>query len=441
MTTGLVELDRSAALFAATQRVIPGGVGSNDRALVQPHPIFIERGAGAYLFDVDGNRYVDYLLGYGPLVLGHAHPAIIAAVQTQLERGSMYGASHPLEPQVAAALVDLLPGLDMVRFGSSGTEAVLAAMRLARAATGRRYIVKFEGHYHGWTDQVALSYAPEPDDAGSITRPRIVPSSEGVPPGIADDTIVMGWNDLAALEELFSAVGDEIAGVITEPICCNFGVIEPEPGFIQGLRKLCDRYSAVLVFDEVQTGFRVGLRGAQGLLGVTPDLTCLGKALSAGFPVSAVGGRADIMSLIGDRRVLQAGTYNTNPIGLAAVAANLRILGEPGRFEEMARLSHNLRAGLAELVAPIGGYVQGSTTVFGVAFGPGPLKHMRDGWRNDVDRVMAFKRELRLRGVYTKPTPRDIWYVSTVHTDTEIATTLDIASEAVEAARSVPAFT
>jgi glutamate-1-semialdehyde 2,1-aminomutase len=440
MSIALADLSRSQVLFERARRVLPGGVGSNDRALVDPHPIFIDHGAGAYLFDVDGNRYIDYLLGYGPLVLGHAHPAIVAAVTQQLRRGSMYGASHPLEPQVAAALVELIPGIEMIRFSSAGTEAVLAAMRLARAATGRRYIVKFEGQYHGWSDQVALSYAPGPDDAGSITRPRIVPNSEGIPPGIADDTIVMGWNDLAAIEQLFDSIGDEVAGVVTEPICCNFGVIEPQPGYLEGLRALCDRHGSVLVFDEVQTGFRVGLRGAQGLLGVVPDLTCLGKAMSAGFPVSAVGGRADIMSLIGDRRVLQAGTYNTNPLGLAAIAANLEVLGEPGRFEEMARLSRQLRAGIAELVAPIGGYVQGSTTVFGVAFGPGPIRSMREGWRNDPERVMALKRELRLRGVYTKPTPRDIWYVSTEHTDADVETTLEIAAEAVEAARSVPAF-
>jgi glutamate-1-semialdehyde 2,1-aminomutase len=440
MPIALADLSRSEKLFDAARRVIPGGVGSNDRALVEPHPIFIERGEGAYLFDVDGNRYIDYLLGYGPLVLGHAHPAIIAAVTEQLRRGSMYGASHPLEPEVGAALVDLLPGIDMVRFGSSGTEAVLAAMRLARAATQRRYIVKFEGQYHGWTDQVALSYAPGPDDAGSIARPRVVPGSEGIPPGIVDDTIVMGWNDLAALEQLLGSMGDEVAGVLTEPICCNFGVIEPDPGYLQGLRALCDRHGAVLIFDEVQTGFRIGLRGAQGLLGVVPDLTCLGKAMSAGFPVSAIGGRADIMELIGDRRVLQAGTYNTNPLGLAAVAATIEVVSEPGCFEHMARLSQDLRAGLADLVAPIGGYVQGSTTVFGVAFGPGPIRNMRDGWRNDVDRVMAFKRELRLRGVYTKPTPRDIWYVSTAHTDADVAITLEVATDAAKAARSVPAF-
>jgi len=432
-TTPVYSLDRSAALFAETSRVIPGGVGSNDRALVHPHPIFIERGEGPYMFDVDGNPYIDYLLGYGPLVLGHAPPVITAAVTAQIERGSMFGASHRLEPMVAEALVDLIPSIEMVRFGSSGTEAVLAAMRLARAATARRYIVKFEGQYHGWTDQVALSYAPPPDVAGPILRPTIVPSSEGTAPSVIDDTIVMGWNDLSALDLLFAELGDQIAGVITEPICCNYGVIEPRPGYIEGMRELCDRYGTVLIFDEVQTGFRVALGGAQSVLGVRPDLTCFGKALSAGYAISAVGGRAAIMSLIADRRVLQAGTYNTNPVGLAAIAANLEVLRQPGCFEEMARLSVKLRNGIAEIVAPLGGYVQGSTTVFGVAFGPEPIVNMREGWRNDPDRVMAFKRELRLRGIYTKPTPRDIWYLSTAHEDSHIERTLDVAADAASA--------
>jgi len=439
MTTATAyDLTRSAQLHERARRVLPGGVGSNDRALVHPHPISIERGAGAHLFDVDGNRYVDYLLGYGPLVLGHAHPAIVEAVTAQARRGTMYGTSHPLEPIVAEQLAAIMPSIEMVRFGSSGSEAVLAAMRLARAATGRRYVVKFEGQYHGWPDQVALSYAPQPDDAGPIARPTIVASSEGVAPSVPDDTIVMGWNDLAAMTELFEQRGDEIAGIVTEPICCNFGVIEPDPGYLEGLRALCDRSGALLVFDEVQTGFRIALGGAQAHLGVTPDLTCLGKALSGGLPVSAVGGRADVMELIADRRVLQAGTYNTNPLGLAAVRANLGVLSEPGCFEEMARLSQVLRAGIAELVAPIGAYVQGSTTVFGMAFGPGPIRTMREGWRNDPDAVMRLKQELRVRGVYTKPTPRDIWYLSAVHTDGDVAETLDRAAAAVDAFAALP---
>ena len=434
--TKTYDLSRSAELFARTRRVLPGGVGSNDRALMDPHPIFIERGEGPFLFDVDGNRYIDYLLGYGPLVLGHAHPAIVDAVSSQIRKGSMYGASHPLEPLAAEAVVDLMPSMQMVRFGSAGTESTLAAMRLARAATGRVCIVKFEGQYHGWTDQVSLSYAPPPDDAGPVRRPTLVPSSEGVAPGVAGDTIIMGWNDLPALTSLFEERGHEIAGVLTEPICCNYGVIEPEPGYLEGIRSLCDKFGSILIFDEVQTGLRIAYRGAQHHLGVTPDLTCLGKALSAGFPVSAIGGRADIMELIADRRVLQAGTYNANPVGLAAVVANLKVLAEPGLYEEMARLSNRLRQGIASLVEPLGGYVQGSTTVFGVGFGPGPLKCMRDGWRNDVNRVMELKRELRLRGVYTKPTPRDIWYVSTVHTDVEIDETLERAAEATDAMSS-----
>ncbi|MBI5090260.1 MAG: aminotransferase class III-fold pyridoxal phosphate-dependent enzyme, partial [Actinobacteria bacterium] len=206
------------------------------------------------------------------------------------------------------------------------------------------------------------------------------------------------------------------------------------------LRALCDRAGAVLVFDEVQTGFRIALGGAQSVVGVRPDLTCFGKALSAGYPVSAVGGRADIMSLIADRRVLQAGTYNTNPVGLAATAANLAVLREPGCFEQMAQLSRRLRTGIAEIVAPLGGYVQGSTTVFGVAFGPGPIANMRDGWRNDPPRVMEFKRELRIRGIYTKPTPRDIWYLSTAHDEAHVDHTIDVAAEAAAAmAASAPA--
>lgn len=429
----MISLKKSADLYAETQKLIPGGVGSNDRALVQPHPIFMARGEGAYLYDVDGNRYTDYLLGYGPLVLGHAHPVIIEAVIDQIRRGSMYGASHYLEPVAAAALIEIMPSMEMVRFASSGTEAVLAAMRLARAATGRRYIVKFEGQYHGWTDQVALSYAPGPDIAGSVTRPFTIPSSEGTPTGAISDLIVMGWNDLAALKVLFTELGEDIAGVMTEPICCNYGVIMPNPGYLEGIRELCDVYGSVLIFDEVQTGLRVGLRGAQGLLGVIPDLTCMGKALSAGYPVSAVGGRASIMELIADRRVLQAGTYNSNPVGLAALVANLKVLSQPGHYEHMTQLSQRLRKKLGEIIAPLGGYLQGSTTVFGLAFGPGPIINMREGWRNNIDDIMKFKLELRMRGVYTKPTPRDIWYVSIVHTDADVDGTLLAAADAADA--------
>ena len=426
-------LDASAALYASAREVVPGGVGSNDRGLVHPHPIFIARGSGSHIWDVDGNEYIDYLLAYGPLLLGHAHPAIVEAVQRQLSIGSAYGIPHRLELEVGELLADLFPSIEMVRFSSAGTEAVLTAMRLARAATGRRMIVKFEGQYHGGFDQVAISYAPTAEVAGPPEAPITVPVSEGQPPGTYEDTIVAQWNDSEALERLFAERSDEIAGVLTEPIMCNFGVIEPVPGYLARLRELCDRAGAVLIFDEIQTGFRVHISGAQGLYGVTPDLTCLGKALSGGFPISAVGGRREIMELIADRRVFHAGTYNSNPLCLAAIPAVVSVLSQPGTYEEMEGLSRRLREGLAALLRLIGAYVQGTNTMFGVAFGPGPGSNMRELWHNDPDRIFDLKRELRLRGVFTKPTPRDIWYVSTAHTADDIDYTLDRAAAATAA--------
>ena len=426
-------LDASATLYAAARHLVAGGVGSNDRGLVHPHPIFVERGEGSRIWDVDGNEYIDYLLGYGPLILGHAHPVLVEAVRRQLNLGSMYGIPHRLEFEVAELLAEIFPGIEMVRYSSSGTEAVLAAMRLARAATGRNLIVKFEGQYHGWLDQVAISYAPSAADAGPSGAPAVVPVSEGQPAGTYADTVIAQWNDSEGLERLFAERGTEIAGILTEPLMCNFGVIEPVPGYLARLRELCDRAGSVLIFDEIQTGFRVHLSGVQGLYGVTPDLTCLGKAVSGGFPISVIGGRREIMELIADRRVFHAGTYNSNPLCLAAIPAVVSVLSEPGVYERMERLSGRLREGLTELIAPLGAYVQGTNTMFGVGFGPGPGSRMRELWHNDPERVFDLKRELRLRGVFTKPTPRDIWYVSTAHSEDDITETLDHAEAAVAA--------
>lgn len=429
-------LDASAALYRAAKEVVAGGVGSNDRGLVHPHPIFVSRGAGSRIWDIDGNEYIDYLLAYGPLILGHAHPVLVAAVQRQLSLGSVYGIPHRLELEVGELLAEVYPSIEMVRYSSSGTEAVLAAMRLARAATGRSLIVKFEGQYHGWLDQVAISYAPSAADAGPAEAPAVVPLSEGQPAGTYADTVVAQWNDSEGLERLFAERGSEIAAILTEPLMCNFGVIEPVPGYLARLRELCDRFGALLIFDEIQTGFRVHLSGVQGLYGVTPDLTCLGKALSGGFPISAVGGRRDIMELIADRRVFHAGTYNSNPLCLAAIPAVVSVLSEAGVYERMQSLSGRLREGLTELLRPIGGYVQGTNTMFGVGFGPGPGSSMRELWHNDPERIFELKRELRLRGVYTKPTPRDIWYVSTAHTEEDVSETLDRAEAAISALAS-----
>jgi glutamate-1-semialdehyde 2,1-aminomutase len=426
-------LEASAALYASAREVVAGGIGSNDRGLVHPHPIFIVRGSGSHIWDADGNEYIDYLLAYGPLLLGHAHPAIVEAVQRQLSQGSAYGIPHRLELEVGELLADLFPSIDMIRFSSAGTEAVLTAMRLARAATSRRLILKFEGQYHGGFDQVAISYAPTPAEAGPPGTPATVPVSEGQPPATYSDTIIVQWNDPEALDHIFAERGEEIAAVLTEPIMCNFGVIEPLPGYLARLRELCDRAGAVLIFDEIQTGFRVHLSGAQGLYGVTPDITCLGKAMSGGFPISAVGGRREIMELIADRRVFHAGTYNSNPLCLSAIPAVISVLSQPGTYEQMEALSSRLREGLMPLLSPVGGYVQGTNTMFGVGFGPGPGHNMRALWHNDPKRVFDLKRELRLRGIFTKPTPRDIWYVSTAHTEGDIDYTLGRAEAAIAA--------
>ena len=424
-------LDKSREMFEALSAVMAGGVGSADRALVAPHPIFIARGEGSRMWDVDGNEYVDYLLGYGPLVLGHANPRLVDAIDAQMRRGSIFGASHPLELAAAEQLTSLMPSMEQVRFGQSGTEAVQSAIRLARAATGRSLVVKFEGHYHGWADQVAVSYAPGPEEAGPDSAPSVVPMSAGQAYGTFQDVLVLGWNDRQAVQDVFASRGGDIAAVLTEPIACNMGVVEPDPGFLQGLRDLCDSHGAILIFDEVQTGVRVGLHGAQGLCGIAADLTCLGKAISGGFPVSVLGGRRDLMALVGDRRVFQAGTYNTNPLCLAAILATLDRLSEPGTYEQMAASSQRLRIGLAEIMEPVGGYVQGTTTLFGLGFGPGPVRTMRDGWRNDTAKMMEFKRALWSVGLYTKPTPRDIWYLSTEHTAEDIDITLERAAIAV----------
>ncbi|HUZ54629.1 MAG TPA: glutamate-1-semialdehyde 2,1-aminomutase [Streptosporangiaceae bacterium] len=424
-------LDKSREMFDALSAVMAGGVGSADRALVAPHPIFIARGEGSRMWDVDGNEYIDYLLGYGPLVLGHANPRLVDAIDAQMRRGSIFGASHPLELAAAEQLTSLMPSMEQVRFGQSGTEAVQSAIRLARAATGRSLVVKFEGHYHGWADQVAVSYAPAQEEAGPDSAPSVVPMSAGQAYGTFQDVLVLGWNDRQAVQDVFASRGCDIAAVLTEPIACNMGVVEPDPGFLQGLRDLCDSHGAILIFDEVQTGVRVGLHGAQGLCGIAADLTCLGKAISGGFPVSVLGGRRDLMALVGDRRVFQAGTYNTNPLCLAAILATLDRLSEPGTYEQMAASSQRLRIGLAEIVEPVGGYVQGTTTLFGLGFGPGPIRTMRDGWRNDTAKMMEFKRALWSVGLYTKPTPRDIWYLSTEHTAEDIDITLERAAIAV----------
>ena len=301
---------KSRLLHEDSKKVIPGGVNSNVRMGEKPHPIFFKAGEGPYLYDVDGNRLIDYVMGQGPMLLGHRPAFVTAAVQEQLGKGILYGAQHELEVEVAHLIARTVPSAEVVRFNMTGTEAVQAALRIARAATGRNTVLKFEGHYHGWADSVLFNVGSgsQARSDGRGTEP--VPESAGVDTDIGGSLIVAPWNDSEALAELLSAHGHEIAAVIMEPVMANSGVVEPLPDYLEAVRRMCDEHRIVLIFDEVITGFRAALGGAQGRYGVTPDLTTMGKALASGFPVGCVAGRRDLMEGIGTGAITHAGTFN-----------------------------------------------------------------------------------------------------------------------------------
>src|SRR5690349_11914255 len=317
---------KSIALYERTRQHLAGGVSSNVRYASVPVPLFFVRGEGARLYDVDGNVHIDYVLGNGPAILGHAPKSVIEAVARSLADGQVFAAQNPRETELAERLCGLLPGAEVVRFATSGTEAVLMAMRLARAFTGRDKILKFEGHYHGWSDQAYISARPSLNEAGPADEPVPVAGSPGIPASVLDDVVVAGWNDLAALEAAFDRHAGEIAGVIMEPVMVNGGAAVPEPGYLAGVSDLCRAKGALFICDEVITGFRVGLTGAQGRFGVTADLAIYAKAVAAGFPLAMVAGRRDVMDTLLDKGVMHGGTYNGNVQSMAAALAALDVL-------------------------------------------------------------------------------------------------------------------
>ncbi|HWP29188.1 MAG TPA: glutamate-1-semialdehyde 2,1-aminomutase [Chloroflexota bacterium] len=420
--------DSSAALFARAQQLLPGGVNSPVRAFraVGGTPRFLVRGEGARVIDADGNTYIDYLGSWGPLILGHAPPAVVEAVSAAAREGTSFGAPHPREVELAELVVEAVPSVEMVRFVNSGTEATMSAIRLARAYTGRDMIVKFDGCYHGHADGLLVKAGSGPLSFGS-------PDSPGVPAGMAQHTLSVRYNDLAAVEAAFAAHPDRIAAVIVEPIAGNMGLVPPRAGFLAGLRALTQRYGALLIFDEVITGFRVAYGGAQALYGVYPDLTCLGKVLGGGLPVGAYGGRREIMAQVAPAGpVYQAGTLAGNPLAMAAGCATLRLLRAGDAYRRLEALAQPLATGLAEAAAAAGLPVQVARvgSLLTVFFTDSPVTDYESARRADTARYARFFHAMLARGVYLPPSQFEVWCVSLAHTEADIAATLAAARAA-----------
>lgn len=426
--------EQSTLAYRDACTVLAGGVSSNFRLGGYPVPLFFARGEGSHLTDVDGNVYIDYALGMGPDILGHAPPAVIGPIADALNDGQLFAGQHAREVDLARLICRLVPSAQRVRLGLAGAEMVQAGLRLARAATGRRVVVKFEGHYHGWYDSILMSVAPAVDPADPNAPPRVELGSAGQVTSVSEDVAVLQWNDLAAVEQYLFEHADQTAAIIMEPICCNTCVIQPTEGYLQGVRDLCTKFGVMLIFDEVITGFRVSVGGAQALLGVTPDLTVLAKSLGGGFPVAALAGQAAIMDLAADGGVVLGGTYNAN---IVSVAASLATLNELSRddgavYFRMNALGERLIEGLRGigLEAGVPLHVQGLGTVFSTWFGQGKVvSNYRDYATTDRPTQQEFLRLLQDRGV--RPTSRGTWFMSAAHTDDDVAATVDAAADAI----------
>ncbi len=427
-----MNFDRSKELYAAAQKVIPGGVNSPVRAFrgVGGNPLFIDHASGPYIWDVDGNRYIDYVLSWGPLVLGHAPEVVVEAIREQAGRGTSFGAPTGLETELAELIIKLVPSIEMVRFVNSGTEATMSALRLARAFTGRNKIVKFAGHYHGHSDMLLVQ-------AGSGVATLGLPDSPGVPASATQETLTLPFNDLEAIELLFAQHPGEIAALILEPVVGNMGFVLPEPGYLQGLRDVTRHHGTLLIFDEVMTGFRVALGGAQARYNIHPDLTTLGKVIGGGLPVGAYGGRADIMQMVAPAGPMyQAGTLSGNPLAMTAGIVTLREWSKPGVFERTEAETSGLVAGIAKIMNEARIPVQAASagTMFGVFFNDHKVKDYDSARTSDTARFGKVFHALLERGVYVAPSQFEAGFVSAAHSDEVISQTLEAFHAAVPAA-------
>ncbi|MDT7943627.1 MAG: glutamate-1-semialdehyde 2,1-aminomutase [Dehalococcoidia bacterium] len=422
--------ERSALILEEARRLMPGGVSSPARSFraVGMPPLVLERGRGSRVWDADGREFIDYLMAFGPLILGHAHPAVVEAVGEALAQGTAFGATTALEVELARLISDALPSVQMVRFVNSGTEATMSAVRLARAYTGRTKVVKFEGCYHGHADGLLAR-------AGSGLATLALPDSPGVPPSYAQETLVLPYNDLEAVERAFQAHGEGIAAIIVEPVAANMGVAPPEPGFLEGLRRLTRAYGSLLIFDEVVTGFRLCYGGAQTLYGVEPDITCLGKVIGGGLPVGAYGGRREVMSMVApEGPVYQAGTLAGNPLAMAAGIATLRLLQQEDPYDRLealaSRLEEGLREAIAEAEAPA--IVQRVGSMLTIFFTSVPVRDYASARSCDTHRFARFFARMLEQGFLIPPSQFEAWFLSLAHTQEEVAATIEAAHRALK---------
>ena len=421
---------KSQAFFTEASEVIPGGVNSPVRACasVGGDPLFIEKAEGSSIYDVDGNRYIDYVGSWGPMILGHRHPSVINALEAVLKTGTSFGAPTEIETELARLVIDMVPSVEKVRMVNSGTEATMSALRLARGFTGRDIIIKFDGCYHGHADTLLVA-------AGSGVATLGIPGSPGVPESVIKNTLSIKYNDIAAFNEVMEKMGDQVAAVIIEPIAGNMGMVQPVEGFHERLRELTAKHGALLIFDEVMTGFRVAKGSAQEVFGITPDLSCFGKIIGGGLPVGAYGGRKDVMDHIAPvGPVYQAGTLSGNPLAMAAGIATLKEISKPGFYEALDAKTEKLVNGLKEAASKAGiAFCAGHVgSMAGFFFNVGPVHSFDDAKKSDLERFSLFYGKMLEKGIYLAPSQFEAMFVSSAHSDEDIDNTILAATEVME---------